>query len=285
MYNYFVLERREYFMADCNHECGSCEVNDCGERTFEKLKPNKGSSIKKIFAIISGKGGVGKSLFTSLLAVELNRAGKKVAIIDADVTGPSIPQAFGLKGQTAYSDETSIYPVLSKTGIKIMSANLLLQDDEAPIVWRGPLVAGFVQQLFTDVNYGEVDYLLIDMPPGTSDIPLTVFQLIPIDGALVVSSPQELVSMVVAKSVNMAKMMNINLLGVAMNMAYISCPDCHKKINVFGNKYKEEIAKHDLDILAELPIDPNLAKFVDKGRIEDYHSPDLEKLVKTILKQ
>ena len=272
-------------MADCNHKCNSCEVNDCNERVFEKLKPHTGTSFKKIFAIISGKGGVGKSLFTSLLASELNKAGKKVAIIDADVTGPSIPQAFGLKGQTAYSDETSIYPVVSKNGIKIMSANLLLQDEEAPIVWRGPLVAGFVQQLFTDVNYGDVDYLLIDMPPGTSDIPLTVFQMIPIDGALVVSSPQELVSMVVAKSVNMAKMMNIKLLGVAINMAYIKCPDCHKRIEIFGSKYKEEIAKHDLDILVELPLDPALTKLVDEGRVEDYKTPELEKLVNTILAQ
>lgn len=272
-------------MSDCNHECGNCEVSDCQERTFEKIKPHQGTSIKKIFAIISGKGGVGKSLFTSLLAVELARAGKKVAIIDADVTGPSIPQAFGLKGMMAYSDETTIYPVVSKTGIKIMSANLLLQDNEAPIIWRGPLVAGFVQQLFTDVDYGDIDYMLIDMPPGTSDIPLTVFQMIPIDAALVVSSPQELVSMVVAKSVNMAKMMNINLLGVAMNMAYISCPDCHKKINVFGASYKKEIAKHNLDILAELPIDPSLAKFVDEGRIEEYKTTELKKLLKKVLSE
>ena len=271
-------------MADCNHECEGCEVSDCGEREFKKLEPHEGTHIKKIYAIISGKGGVGKSLVTSLIASTVAKKGKKVAIMDADVTGPSIPQAFGVANEIPYTDETTIYPVVSKGGIKIMSANLLLQDNEAPIIWRGPLVAGFVQQLFTDVAYDDIDYMFIDMPPGTSDIPLTVFQLIPIDGVIVVSSPQELVSMVVAKSINMAKMMNIKVLGVAMNMAYIKCPKCDEKITVFGNgKYKEDVAKHGLKVLAELPIDPKLASLVDQGKIEDYSTNELDEIVKTIL--
>ena len=270
-------------MADCNHQCSDCEVSDCGERSFEKAKPHAGSKIKKIYAIISGKGGVGKSFVTSLLANALNKDGNKVAIIDADVTGPSIPQAFGLKGQVAYSDETAIYPLTSKGGIKIMSANLLLENDEAPIIWRGPLVASFVQQLFTDVNYGDVDYLLIDMPPGTSDIPLTVFQMLPVDGIIVVSSPQELVSMVVAKSINMAKMMNIPILGVVMNMAYILCPKCSEKITIFGDgSYGDKIKEEGLDLLAELPIDPALAKLVDKGDIESYTTSNLNNVIKVL---
>lgn len=272
-------------MADCNHQCEGCEVSDCGEREFKKLEPHAGTHIKKIYAIISGKGGVGKSLVTSLLASTVSKRGKKVAIIDADVTGPSIPQAFGVSNVVPYTDETTIYPVESNGGIKIMSANLLLQDNEAPIIWRGPLVAGFVQQLFTDVAYDDIDYMFIDMPPGTSDIPLTVFQLLPIDGVIVVSSPQELVSMVVAKSINMAKMMNIKVLGVAMNMAYIKCPNCDEKITVFGNgKYKEEVAKHGLDVLFELPIDPKLASLVDQGKIEEYTTNELDKIVDIIFK-
>lgn len=270
-------------MAECNHQCEGCSVSDCGERKIEKLKPHQFSSFKHTFAVISGKGGVGKSLVTSLLACALNQRGHNVAIIDADVTGPSIPQAFGLKGKLAKQDESGLYPLLTKKGIKIMSANALLENAEDPICWRGPLIAGFVQQLYTDVIYGDVDYLLIDMPPGTGDVPLTVFQMYPIDGIIVVSSPQELVSMVVAKSINMAKMMYVDILGVAMNMAYIKCPKCDEKITVFGNgHYKEEIARHGLEVLAEIPIDPKLAESVDKGLIEDYKTDVLDELVKKI---
>lgn len=273
-------------MSDCNHDCEHCSQGNCESRVIEKLKPHPLSNIKHIYAIISGKGGVGKSLVTSLLASALNKAGNNVAIIDADVTGPSIPQAFGLKGKMAESTETEIFPVLSKHGVKVMSANLLLADDESPIVWRGPLVSGFVQQLFTDVVYGDVDYLLIDMPPGTGDIPLTVFQMIPIEGIVVVSSPQELVSMVVAKSINMAKMMNIPILGVAENMAYIKCPNCDEKITVFGNgHFKEDVTRHGLDVLAEIPIDPKLAALVDKGEIEEYETSAMDKIVKILSKK
>lgn len=270
-------------MSECNHNCSECGVDGCQSREIVKLKQNELSNIKKIFAVISGKGGVGKSLVTSLLANSLNQKGHNVAIIDADVTGPSIPQAFGLNGKVAKSDEQYLYPVLSSKGIKIMSANVLMQDPEAPIIWRGPMVAGFVGQLFTDVAYGDVEYLLIDMPPGTGDIPLTVFQQIPIDGIVVVSSPQELVSMVVAKSINMAKMMNIPILGVIENMAYINCPKCEEKIRIFGDgSYKSKIEEQGLKIIAELPIDPQLAKLIDKGKIEEYKTSLLNQVCQLI---
>ena len=272
-------------MADCNHNCEGCNVENCESREIKKLVPNELTSIKKTFAVISGKGGVGKSLVTSLLACALNKKGHNVAIIDADVTGPSIPQSFGVNGVVAESDESHIYPVLSKEGIKLMSANVLLQDPEEPIVWRGPLIAGFVQQLYTDVAYGDVDYMLIDMPPGTGDIPLTVFQMIPVDGIIVVSSPQELVSMVVAKSINMAKMMNIKILGVVENMAYIKCPKCDEKITVFGDgSYKKQIERQGLDVHAELPIDPKLASLIDQGKIEEYQTSDLNQIVEKLEK-
>lgn len=270
-------------MSECNHNCSECSEQGCESRTIEKLKSNEFSNIKKTFAVISGKGGVGKSLVTSLLASSLNKKGHSVAIIDADVTGPSIPQAFGLNGKVAKSDENGLYPVLSKKGIKVMSANVLIENPEEPIVWRGPLVAGFVQQLYTDVIYGDVDYLLIDMPPGTGDIPLTVFQMMPIDGIIVVSSPQELVSMVVAKSINMAKMMNIEILGAVENMAYIKCPKCDEKITIFGNgNYKKDIERQGLEVIGELPIDPKIAKLVDEGNIEDYDSNELNKVVQKL---
>lgn len=271
-------------MADCDHKCEGCSVENCASRVIEKLKPHEYSNIKKTFAIVSGKGGVGKSLTTSLLASELNKLGKSVAIIDADVTGPSIPQAFGLKDKLAESDESGLYPVMSKHGVKVMSANLLLEDKEAPIVWRGPIVSSFVQQLYTDVIYGDVDFLLIDMPPGTGDIPLTVFQMIPIDGIIVVSSPQELVSMVVAKSINMANMMNIPIIGMVENMAYIKCPDCGKKITVFGDgHFEEEVKRHGLKLLAEIPIDPKLTKMVDEGNIEEYKTDVFNQLTQALL--
>lgn len=267
-------------MADCNHDCASCSQADCTSRKIEKLKPNEFTTIKHCFAVISGKGGVGKSLVTSLLASEMNKRGHSVGIIDADVTGPSIPQAFGLKGKMAESDESSIYPVLSKHGIKIMSANLLMPDDEAPIIWRGPMIAGFVQQLYTDVTYGDVDYMFIDMPPGTGDVPLTIFQMYPIDGIIIVTTPQELVSMVVTKSINMAKMMYINTLGIVENMSYVKCPNCDEKIHLFGSeKSKENIEKTGIKVVAEMPIDPTIAALVDKGDIEDYKTDALDKLV------
>lgn len=266
-------------MSDCNHNCASCSQADCASRTIEKLKPNENTTIKHCYAVISGKGGVGKSLVTSLLASSMNKKGYNVAIIDADVTGPSIPQAFGLKGKMAQSDETTIYPVLSKHGIKIMSANLLMPDDESPIIWRGPMIAGFVQQLFTDVTYGDVDFMFIDMPPGTGDVPLTIFQMYPIDGIIIVTTPQDLVSMVVKKSINMAKMMYINTIGIVENMSYVKCPNCDQKIRIFGNdKSREEIEKSGIKVMAELPIDKRIAELVDNGDIEDYDCDALEKI-------
>ena len=267
-------------MADCNHDCASCSVNDCGERTIQKLEPNVNTTIKHCFAVISGKGGVGKSLVTSLLASAMNKKGYSVAVLDADVTGPSIPQAFGLKGKMAESDDECLYPVLSKHGIKIMSANLLMPDDESPIVWRGPMIASFVQQLYTDVCYGEVDYMFVDMPPGTGDVPLTIFQQYPIDGIIIVTSPQEVVSMVVTKSINMAKMMYINTVGIVENMLYIKCPKCAEKVRIFGdNDSKKRIEKSGIKVVAELPIDPEIAKLVDKGEIEEYETHDLDQLI------
>lgn len=267
-------------MSECNHDCASCSQSDCASRKIEKLKPNENTSIKHCYAVISGKGGVGKSLVTSLLASAMNKKGYNVAVVDADITGPSIPQAFGLKGKMAQSDETTIYPALSKHGIKIMSANLLMPDDESPIIWRGPMIAGFVQQLYTDVTYGDVDYMFIDMPPGTGDVPLTIFQMYPIDGIIIVTTPQDLVSMVVKKSINMAKMMYINTLGIVENMAYIKCPKCDEKIRIFGSdQSKSEIEKSGVKVLAELPIDSKIAQLVDEGNIEEYETDALEPLI------
>lgn len=271
-------------MSECNHDCAHCAEGNCESRAIEKLVQNESSNIKHIFAVISGKGGVGKSLVTSLLASKMNKNGFNVAILDADITGPSIPQAFGLKGKMATSDEQFIYPLLSKHGVKIISANLLMPNDEEPIVWKGPLISGLVQQLFTDVAYSDVDYLFIDMPPGTGDVPLTVFQMLPIDGVIVVTSPQDLVSMVVTKSINMAKMMNINTLGIVENMAYIKCPDCGKNIDIFGNdNSKAEIEKSGVKVLGELPIDPKLAKLVDLGQVEEYETNALNSIVEKIM--
>ncbi len=259
-------------MPECDHNCDGCADANCESREIKKLQPHKFTKIGKIVAVMSGKGGVGKSLVTSLTAVALAKKGYKVAIMDADVTGPSIPKSFGLNNVLALQNNDGLLPVEShKLKIKIMSANLLLEDCESPIIWRGPLVAGFVQQLFTDVNYGEVDFLLIDMPPGTSDIPLTVFQSIPIDGVLVVSSPQDLVSMVVSKSINMAKMMYVPIFGLVENMSYVKCPNCDEKIEIFNNKhFEEDVIRNGLDILAKLPLDPKLSTYVDNGEIEDY---------------
>ena len=267
-------------MADCDNNCAACGVSDCGKRTeIKKLVPHEGTEIKKIYAVISGKGGVGKSLVTSLLASALTKKGKKAAIMDADITGPSIPQAFGLKDAMATQDDSGLYGCKSKLGIKVMSINLLLEHNEDPIIWRGPIISGFVQQLFTDVNYGKLDYMLIDMPPGTGDVPLTVFQSLPIDGIIVVSSPQELVSMVVQKSINMANMMNIPILGMVMNMSYVKCPHCGERIEVFNHK---EGADYPLPLLAELPIDPLISKLVDEGNIEDYPSDIFESVVNAL---
>lgn len=258
-------------MSECTHDCSSCSQN-CGERDKKSLleKPHEQSRIKKVIGVVSGKGGVGKSMVSSLLAVNMKRKGHKTAILDADITGPSIPKAFGIKEKAAGS-ESGIFPAESVTGIEIMSVNLMLENDTDPVIWRGPVIAGVVKQFWTDVMWGDVDYMFVDMPPGTGDVPLTVFQSIPVDGIVVVTSPQELVSMIVAKAVKMAEMMEIPVLGIVENMSYVECPDCGKKINVFGASKLDDVAKeYNLDILGRLPMNPKLAAACDKGAIELY---------------
>lgn len=260
---------------NCSSNCGDCSV-DCDSRkegTANSVadfheKPHPKSKIKKVVAIMSGKGGVGKSLTSSLLAVLLNRQGYRVGIMDADITGPSIPKSFGIH-ERAMSNGEGILPAVSKTGIQIMSINLLLENETDPVVWRGPVIAGTVKQFWTDVIWDDLDFLLIDMPPGTGDVPLTVFQTIPIDGTVVVTSPQELVQVIVAKAVKMTSMMDIPVLGLVENMSYIVCPDCQKIIEPFGKSKAQEVAdEFDIPLLAKLPIDPTIANSVDKGVVE-----------------
>ena len=256
---------------NCSHNCESCSEN-CSERTKESLleKPNEMSHIKKVIGVVSGKGGVGKSLVTSLLAVQAQRKGYKTAILDADITGPSIPKAFGLHGH-AEASEWGLFPVKTANGIEVMSLNLLMKNETDPVVWRGPLISGAVKQFWTDVVWGDVDYMFIDMPPGTGDVALTVFQSIPVDGVVIVASPQELVGMIVEKAVNMAKLMDVPVLALVENMSYITCPDCGKEIRVFGESHIDEISqKHGVDTVAKLPIDPALAAACDAGTIENF---------------
>ncbi len=255
---------------NCTHDCSSCGM-DCPSRQDPQSfleKTNDLSHVKKVIGVVSGKGGVGKSLVTSLLATTLRRRGSDVAVLDADITGPSIPKCFGMK-QRALSDENGIYPVATKTGVKVMSINLLLEEETSPVVWRGPVIAGAIKQFWTDVIWGNVDYMFVDMPPGTGDAPLTVFQSLPLDGILIVTSPQELVGMIVSKAVEMAKMMNVPVLGLVENMSYVTCPDCGKEIHVFGESHIDEVAaKYALKVLGKLPMDPKLAAACDKGAIE-----------------
>lgn len=253
-------------MSDCTHDCGSCS-KDCSSRiTFEKQNPL--SDVKKVIGIVSGKGGVGKSLVTSLLAVGKAREGKNVAILDADITGPSIPRAFGIRG-TVEGDANGIYPRQSNSGIKIISSNLLLDDETDPVIWRGPVIAGMVKQFWTDVVWDDVDFMFVDMPPGTGDVPLTVFQSIKLDGIIIVTSPQDLVSMIVEKAVKMANKMNIRIYGVVENMSYVVCQDCGKHIEIFGSGKVDKVAKDfDLKVLGKLPMDANVALAVDNGDVE-----------------
>ncbi|MBE6689256.1 MAG: Mrp/NBP35 family ATP-binding protein [Ruminococcaceae bacterium] len=271
---------------NCTHDCSTCKSN-CSSRDPKSLieKPNELSSIKKVIAIVSGKGGVGKSLVTSMMATLTNRKGFKTAVLDADITGPSIPKAFGITEHATGDGENHIIPVTTKTGIDIMSLNLLTETDTTPVVWRGPVIAGAVKQFWTDVIWKDVDYMYVDMPPGTGDVPLTVFQSLPVDGIIIVTSPQELVGMIVEKAVNMAKMMNIPILGLVENMSYIECPDCGKKINVFGESHIEEIAaKHGLEVLGKIPMDPKLAAACDAGKIEDFENHSLDDANAKVLK-
>ena len=267
---------------NCSHDCSSCGEN-CAEREIQKEKTNENSKIKKVIGIVSGKGGVGKSLVTSLLAVAAAKDGKNVAILDADVTGPSIPKLFGIKDKAYSPDGKYINPAISKTGIKIMSVNLLLADDSEPVVWRGPIIAGTVTQFWTEVNWGDVDYMFVDMPPGTGDVPLTVFQSLPLAGIVVVTSPQELVSMIVGKAVKMAELMNVPVLGIVENMSYFECPDCGKKINLFGESHLKETAKkYGISDLYSLPVEPKFAKLADSGEIENVGKDYLTDLYKKL---
>lgn len=256
----------------CDNNCSACSQN-CSDRTTPQdlhEKPHQFSSVKKVIGVISGKGGVGKSLVTSTLAVTMNRKGKKTAILDADITGPSIPKAFNIHSRAKGNDD-GIYPETSETGIDIMSINLLLENETDPVVWRGALISGTVKQFWTDVIWANEDYMFIDMPPGTGDVALTVFQTIPIDGIIIVTSPQDLVSMIVEKAVKMAQMMNIPILGIVENMSYFMCPECGKKHSIFGESKIDEIAaQYDTKVLAKLPIDPELANSVDNGTVENF---------------
>ncbi len=273
-------ERIHPFMSECTHDCSSCAQN-CSERTEEnefRAKLNQFSSVKKVIAVLSGKGGVGKSLVTSLLAVNAMRNGDHVAILDADITGPSIPNAFGVHEKATGSD-IGIFPVTSKLGVDMMSINLLLENETDPVVWRGPIIAGTVKQFWTDVIWKDVDIMFIDMPPGTGDVPLTVFQSLPIDGVVVVTSPQELVGMVVQKAVNMANMMNIPVLGVVENYSYFECPDCGKRHKLFGESHIEKIAaENGVETVCRIPINPKLAAACDAGLIELYEGDWLNDL-------
>ena len=270
---------------NCNGNCGSC-AESCAEREEQQTdfreRPNEMSHIKKVIAIVSGKGGVGKSSVTSMLAVSMRRLGYRVAILDADITGPSIPKAFGITEKASGSD-IGIFPIISKTGIRLMSINLLLEHDTDPVIWRGPILGGTVKQFWTDVIWGDIDYMFIDMPPGTGDVPLTVFQSLSVDGIVIVTSPQELVSMIVSKAVKMAEMMHIPVLGVVENMAYFKCPDNDKEYKIFGESHIEEIAeKHHMQVLAKVPIDPRISAVCDRGIVELFDGDWFESAVKTL---
>lgn len=273
-------------MSDCNHDCSNCSSN-CGnsENMDPKSlieKPHPGSNIKKVIGVVSGKGGVGKSMVTDLLSVAFSRKGYHCGIMDADITGPSIPKAFGIT-EKATGNSTTIFPVKTKTGIDVMSINLLLENDTDPVIWRGPVIAGAVKQFWTDVLWEDVDYLFVDMPPGTGDVPLTVFQSLPLDGIVVVTTPQDLVSLIVSKAVKMAEMMDIPVLGIVENMSYVECPDCGRKISVFGESHVKEIAdQYGLLVLSQLPINPELTAAVDSGSIEDFSFDYMDDAVKII---
>ena len=272
-------------MSDCTHNCSTCSSN-CASRKKEKesflKEPHKKSSVKKVIGIVSGKGGVGKSLTTSLLASFAQKQGLSVGIMDADITGPSIPKMFGVQ-ERATGDESGINTVLSPSGMQMMSMNLLLDDETSPVIWRGMVISGTVMQFWTDVIWKDLDLLFIDMPPGTGDVPLTVFQSIPIAGIVIVTTPQDLVKMVVEKAVNMARIMNIPVLGLVENMSYLSCPDCGKKIEVFGaSKAKALAAEYGIPAVVRMPLDGRISELADAGRIEDYETDALEEVFASI---
>ena len=264
----------------CTHDCSSCGA-DCGSRTegIQKATLNEYSSVKKVIGVVSGKGGVGKSMVTALCALAATRDGYRTGILDADITGPSIPKMFGVH-EKAYGSDFGIIPATTPTEIELMSINLLTDNETDPVVWRGPVIGGVVEQFWTDVNWGDLDVLFIDMPPGTGDVPLTVFQSLPVDGIVVVTSPQDLVSMIVTKAVNMAKLMNIPVLGLVENMSYLECPDCGKKIELFGPSHAEEVAAaNGIELLDRLPINPELAALADAGHIEQNPGTEMESIL------
>ena len=270
-------------MSGCSGNCSTCG-SDCADRKAESLlaKLNDKASVKKVIAVVSGKGGVGKSTVTAMSAVAMARKGKKVAVLDADITGPSAPTAFGVTECQGASPE-GIYPALTRGGIQVMSINLLLDNNTDPVVWRGPVIAGAVKQFWTDVIWEDVDYMFVDMPPGTGDVPLTVFQSLPVDGIIIVTSPQDLVSMIVTKAVKMANMMHIPVLGFVENYSYLECPDCGKRLEVFGKSHLEEVAaEFDLPILARLPIDPKVAHCYDSGLMETVDTSNLIPVIEAI---
>ncbi len=266
----------------CNHDCNNCGET-CSERSNEQLDfsapENSSSHTNKVIGVVSGKGGVGKSLITSLMAVSMCRRGHKVAILDADITGPSIPKSFGIHDQLV-ADEDGIIPAESRTGIKLMSVNLMLKNETDPVIWRGPILAGTVKQFWTDTKWGDIDYMFVDMPPGTGDVPLTVFQSLPLNGILIVTSPQELVGMIVEKAANMAEMMNIPVLGIIENMSYFKCNECGKEHRIFGESHLEDIAdRSGISEIARLPIDPAIAAACDSGNVEELDAPWLDNIV------
>jgi len=275
-------------MSECTHDCSTCSSNCASREKPQSLQipANELSEVKHVIGVVSGKGGVGKSLVTSMLAVLLQREGYKVGILDADITGPSIPKAFGLHNVEVYGDDNGMIPPSSKTGIDMMSVNLLLGNDETkPVIWRGAMIAGTVQQFWKDTIWN-VDVLLVDCPPGTGDVPLTVFQSLPLDGVVIVSSPQDLVSMIVSKAANMANMMNVPVLGLVENMSYVKCPDCGKEIKVFGESHIEEVAeKFGYDLLARIPMDYKLSALVDRGMIELMENDYLDRAAAAVIEK
>lgn len=268
----------------CGGNCSSCS-EACSERKPESLQaqPNPKSKIGKVIAVVSGKGGVGKSTVSAMLATAMQRTGRRAGVLDADITGPSIPKAFDVS-ECASADEEGIYPAVTESGIQIMSVNLLLEHEDDPVLWRGPIIAGAVKQFWTDVVWENVDYLFVDMPPGTGDVPLTVFQSLPVDGIVIVTSPQELVSMIVAKAVRMAEMMHVPVIGLVENYSYFRCPDCGKCHQIFGKSHLDETAQaYHLPVLARLPIDPAVAEACDAGRVESLDTTELEPALQAIL--
>lgn len=270
---------------NCNHNCDECGVENCEGRGggIEKVETNKFSHIKHAIGVISGKGGVGKSFVTSMLAVELQRKGFKVGILDGDITGPSIPKAFNIHEAASGDGESLIFPALTKTGIKIISSNMLLKNETDPIIWRGVLISSLLKQFYTDVLWEELDYLLIDMPPGTGDVTLTAFQSIPLDGVIIVTSPQDLVKVIVQKAVNMAKQMDVKIIGLVENMSYVECPKCKEHIEIYGKSHAKEIAQEEgIELLASIPIKVGVSELIDQGRIEEVQIDELTNVVEKI---